>query len=263
MGAVYVIGDVHGQYEKLVKLLRSAGLVASDLSWTGGDAILWFMGDFFDRGPHGIRVVEWIMRLQVEAVASGGQVQALLGNHEVLILGAHFFGERPTTGAGGTFLADWTMNGGVVEDLAGLTHERARWLAQLPAMDHIAGRLFAHADALFYTHYGSSVEEVNAGIMSLLESADTEAWDRLLEQFGERNAFAESRGDGATQSLKFLQLFGGRQLIHGHTPIDKITGQPVEDIREPLIYARGRCVNVDGGMYRGGPGFVYRLPPLA
>ena len=40
------------------------------------------------------------------------------------------------------------------------------------------------------------------------------------------------------------------------------TGQPPEDVREPLVYSRGRCVNVDGGMYLGGPGFVYQLPPL-
>jgi len=26
------------------------------------------------------------------------------------------------------------------------------------------------------------------------------------------------------------------------------------------VYAGGLCVNVDSGMYLGGPGFVYRLP---
>ncbi len=30
--------------------------------------------------------------------------------------------------------------------------------------------------------------------------------------------------------------------------------------KAPFIYANGLCVNVDGGMYLGGPGFVYRLP---
>jgi hypothetical protein len=45
-------------------------------------------------------------------------------------------------------------------------------------------------------------------------------------------------------------------LIHGHTPINKITGEPAT---EALVYAGGLCVNVDGGLYRGGEGFVYQL----
>jgi len=29
-----------------------------------------------------------------------------------------------------------------------------------------------------------------------------------------------------------------------------------------LIYAGGLCINLDGGMYLDGPGFVYQLPQL-
>lgn len=262
MRAIYAIGDIHGQYEKLVGLLRSAELIGPDLAWTGDDRILWFMGDFFDRGPDGVGVVNLIMRLQIEAAASGGEVQALLGNHEVLLLGAQFFGEQSTTGSGGTFMADWIGNGGNAEDLVKLTPAHTDWLVDLPAIAHVADRLFAHADALFYTRYGWSVEDVNAQIRKLLQSNAPEAWDRLLDQFSERNAFADSSRGGVERSLTFLQRFGGRQFVHGHTPISKMTGQPDEEVRAPHIYARGRCVNVDGGMYRGGPGFVYQLSPL-
>ncbi len=263
MSAVYVIGDIHGQYEKLIGLLRGANLVGDDLSWIGRDAALWFMGDFFDRGPDGIGVVELVMRLQLEALGAGGHVQALLGNHEPLLLAAHRFGQQATTGPGGTFVADWERNGGMAEDLRRLKPAHVAWLTRLPAMAHVGDRLFAHADALFYTRYGSSVEEVNRGLAALLQSDDAAAWDRLLDQFSERNAFVDSRADGAARSLTFLRAFGGRQFVHGHTPISGITGQRPEDVRQQLIYARGRCVNVDGGMYQGGPGFVYQLPSLA
>jgi len=39
-------------------------------------------------------------------------------------------------------------------------------------------------------------------------------------------------------------------------------GRPDDQVTEPLVYAGGLCVNVDGGMYRGGPGFVYRAEPI-
>jgi hypothetical protein len=58
VGPLFVIGDVHGEYEKLAGLLSDAGLVRRDLAWSGGGATLWFLGDFFDRGPDGTRVVD-------------------------------------------------------------------------------------------------------------------------------------------------------------------------------------------------------------
>ncbi|HEX9439253.1 MAG TPA: serine/threonine protein phosphatase, partial [Roseiflexaceae bacterium] len=56
--------------------------------------------------------------------------------------------------------------------------------------------------------------------------------------------------------------FGGRQIVHGHTPISSMRRCLPEEVVEPLVYAGGLCVNVDGGMYLGGPGFVYQVPVL-
>ena len=46
---VYVVGDIHGQMERLAALLYSAGLVTQKGDWLGGSARLLFLGDFFDR----------------------------------------------------------------------------------------------------------------------------------------------------------------------------------------------------------------------
>ena len=64
---VYIIGDIHGQYQQLLGLLRGAGLVDERLDWAGGAALLWFIGDFFDRGPCGVAAVDLVMRLQAQA----------------------------------------------------------------------------------------------------------------------------------------------------------------------------------------------------
>src|SRR5258708_17199932 len=105
----YITGDVHGHLKKLVKLLQDARLIDAEHSWKAGTATLWFMGDFVDRGPDGIAVLDLVMRLQTEAAAAGGSVASLLGNHEMLLLAAYRFCSR-STGLASTFLTRWKLN---------------------------------------------------------------------------------------------------------------------------------------------------------
>ena len=256
---MYVIGDIHGQYDKMVAALRAAGLIDEDNHWRGGDATLWFMGDYFDRGPDGIAAVDLIRALQDEAAAAGGRVGALLGNHDVLILAARRFGDRPSGGPGGSFLSSWRINGGEAGDLARLSAAHEAWLADLPALALAGGRLLAHADATFYQVYGRSVPAVNRAIRALLHGHDAAAWDRLLDYFSQRRAF-QDRDLGPARVGRVLAMYGGRQLVHGHTPIAKLAGCRPENVTGPLVYAGGLAIDVDAGMYLGGRGFVACLP---
>jgi len=218
------------------------------------------MGDFFDRGPEGIAVVNLVMRLQNEAAIAGGRVESLLGNHEVVLLAARRFGRQTTTGPGGNFVADWQYNGGCDTDLARLTLEHMDWIINLPAMALVGDWLFVHADATLYTSYGSSVAEVNQSFKTLLQEGDPYAWNELLGEFSRRREFVDDSSDGAETAAQFLHKYGGQKLLHGHTPISHLLGRVPELVTDPYIYGDGRCVNVDGGMYLGGPGFVYELP---
>ncbi len=265
--AVYVMGDVHGHLAPLTHLLQQAGLIDPDGLWTerplwrGGAATLWFLGDFFDRGPTGLGVVDLVMRLQREAAAAGGTVGALLGNHEILILAAQRCGAA-RTGWGGTFLEGWQVNGGEIADLDGLTGRYAAWISALPAMALVADRLLTHADSPLYARLGGSIAAVNAAVAATLAGSDPAAYDALLGAFAGRNLFSKGDGVGVQQAAAYLAQFGGRQIIHGHTPISDATGQEPTAVTAPRLYADGLCVNVDGGLYQGGPGFLYRLPPL-
>jgi hypothetical protein len=256
---MYVMGDIHGQYEKMVAALREAELIDGNCRWSGGAATLWFMGDYFDRGPDGIAAVDLIRALQSEADAAGGRVGALIGNHDVLILAAWRFGERPSGGPGGTFLASWRANGGAESDLRRMTGDHATWLTSLPALALAAGRLLTHADATFYQVYGRTVADVNRHFRAILRSADAPAWDLLLDYFSQRRAF-QDRDLGPARVGRILSLYGGRQLVHGHTSISKLAGCRPEDVRESFVYAGGLAVDVDAGMYLGGRGFVACLP---
>lgn len=258
----FVIGDPHGQFEKVVGLLRDAGLIDAAESWSGADSTLWLMGDLVDRGPGGLETVALAMRLQREAARVGGMAETLLGNHDALLLSAYRFGDRPCSGPDGTFRSAWESNGGETRDLEGLKPDQARWLASLPAMARAGPHLLMHADAMLYEGYGQSIDEVNRAISSVLASDDAERWDRLLDAFSEHRAFVGG-APGTARAEAILARYGGSRIVHGHSPIQSMPGDAPTNTREALVYAAGLCINVDGGMYKGGPGFVYRLPETA
>jgi len=258
---VHVIGDIHGQLEKLCDLLRGAGLTGRDETWAGADNTLWLIGDLVDHGPDGVGVIELVMGLQEQARGPGGAVHVLIGNHDLLLLAAYHLGTRPVGVFGETFRDVWQESGGVDSDLDRLTPEHVRWLTALPAMMREGDHLLVHGDTLLYTRHGRTIEEVNQAMSGLLQSDSPARWRRMLDEFGEHRVFADPAA-GPARAEAFLRRFGGRQIVHGHTPIAKMAGQPAETVREPLLYAGDRCVNVDAGLYLGGPGFVYNLPSL-
>lgn len=81
---IVAVGDVHGAYDRLVGILRAAGLIDASARWIGGRAILVQTGDVVDRGAESRRALDLLRRLEREATRAGGRVYALLGNHEVM-----------------------------------------------------------------------------------------------------------------------------------------------------------------------------------
>jgi Calcineurin-like phosphoesterase. len=253
----YVVGDIHGHLQVLERLLRQGNLVDKALHWSGGDAVLWFIGDLVDRGPDSIAVIDFVMRLQMEAALVGGYVDSLLGNHELLMLAAYRFGQY-SNGCSSSFIGQWRRNGGVKSDLAKLTEAHLIWLAERPPLARIGNNLLVHADATFYTRYGHSLAAINNTFRALCKRSDVLAWEEMIEAFSTRNVFM----DGCTGEEfinRFLMILGGRRIIHGHTPISTIIGGSAVDVVQPYTYANGRCLNVDGGIYLGCPGFIHKL----
>ncbi len=81
---IVAIGDVHGDYEQFVALLDATGLINAKEEWTGGKTHLVQTGDVVDRGPESRKVMDLLMRLEREARKAGGDVHALIGNHEAM-----------------------------------------------------------------------------------------------------------------------------------------------------------------------------------
>jgi hypothetical protein len=81
---IVAVGDVHGDVDALVALLRRTGLVDEARRWTGGKATFVQTGDCLDRGPQVREVLDLLMSLEGQASAAGGRVVVLLGNHEAM-----------------------------------------------------------------------------------------------------------------------------------------------------------------------------------
>ena len=87
---VVAVGDTHGSFKEVRKLLLGLGLIGEAGSWTGGADHLVFVGDLLDRGSRERELVDLVRRLQSEAESAGGRVHVLLGNHETMNLVGDF-----------------------------------------------------------------------------------------------------------------------------------------------------------------------------
>ncbi|WP_443056772.1 metallophosphoesterase [Streptomyces sp. NBC_00667] len=270
-GPLYVVGDVHGYLDELLTELRAQGLIDADGHWSAGNARLWFLGDFTDRGPDGIGVIDLVMRLSAEAAAAGGYCKALMGNHELLLIGAKRFGDTPVVSGAGTatFQAAWLLNGGQRSDMERLQDVHLQWMSRLDAATLEDGHLLLHSDTTAYLDYGDSIEDVNDTIHELLTRNDADiTWD-LFRKFTKRFAFRdEETGPQAVREL--LGTYGGDRVVHGHSPIPYLLGEVgtedgddahgPEAVDGPHVYADGLAIAMDGGVTMAGKLLVVQLP---
>lgn len=83
---IVAVGDVHGDYENLVAILRAAEVIDRKNRWIAGTAHLVQIGDLLDRGPDSRKVMDLLMKLEEQAAKAKGRVHVLLGNHEAMNL---------------------------------------------------------------------------------------------------------------------------------------------------------------------------------
>ena len=79
---IVAVGDIHGDYDAFVEILKGTGLLDDGLNWIGGKDHLVQIGDVLDRGDYAKEVFDLMMRLEKEAEEAGGKVHMLIGNHE-------------------------------------------------------------------------------------------------------------------------------------------------------------------------------------
>lgn len=81
---VVAVGDIHGDYDNYIRVLRGAELVNRRGNWIAGETHFVQLGDLPDRGPDTDKIIEHMQKLEQQAAEDGGMVHALVGNHEAM-----------------------------------------------------------------------------------------------------------------------------------------------------------------------------------
>jgi len=146
-GDIAAIGDVHGDYPRLVKLLAAARLIAATPSapdqvrWTGKRTVLVCTGDLIDKGDRALDVLACFRALRPQAAAAGGAVIVTMGNHE-----AEFLAD-PHNKKSADFRAELRREKISPEDVADAKDrlELGKLLRGLPFAARVDDWFFAHA----------------------------------------------------------------------------------------------------------------------
>jgi len=160
--SLFVVGDTHGQYDNLRKLLGSAGLVDAEGHWSGGHKHIVFLGDLFDRGADVTRNLWFMYRLQREATRAGGGAHVMLGNHETMV----FTNDLRYTAPKEKLMA--MLHATTYPKLFDVRHSvLGRWLAVQPGMMKIDGILLAHGGVI-PRYAGWGVKQFNDSLRTFL-----------------------------------------------------------------------------------------------
>lgn len=81
---IVAVGDVHGDLDATLRVLRLGGLIDAEGHWAGGASVFVQTGDQLDRGDDEQAILDLLSRLETEAAAAGGAVHVLNGNHEYM-----------------------------------------------------------------------------------------------------------------------------------------------------------------------------------
>lgn len=202
-----IVGDVQGDAERLREALAP---------YPEHEVETIFLGDFFQGGRPGDAGGAAAARIARQRSAS----RSILGNHDLFLLGVldevrTGVTPEPVVRAGwGTLAEVWLKRRGDWADLRAVDEDKGleAWLRSLPLMLLLEdGTLIQHADDDAYGEVGETVAEVNAWAAATLETphGSWEVWRRTI---GRRAFEDEGRLDA------HLARFGGRRLVHGHTP---------------------------------------------
>jgi hypothetical protein len=223
---VFAVGDVHGDYERLIDLLVAGSILEQRPTepqapaWKAGKAVLVCTGDLIDKGKHSLKVIKFFRALEKSALDSGGRVIVLMGNHE-----AEFLENPNDDNKAEVFLKELDKHDLKPKDVAQGkdTEGIGAFLRQMP--------LAAKVNDLFFTHAGStrglSLAELRAEIEDGV-NADGYRTDILLDKHGLLEArmsprpWWEKQGESADKSESRLRrhvtALGVKHLVFGHQP---------------------------------------------
>jgi len=233
--SIYVLGDIHGQFDTLTNLLKNAKIIDTNFNWIANQKHLVALGDLFGRGNDVTRTLWFLYKLEREAEKQGGRVHILLGNHEIMT-----FGNDLRYVAGKENMIANTHGVSYAEMYSPRRSVLGKWLAQKPAILKIDKVLFAHGGLV--PEYTFSNRSINDSLRAFLQqdifytllqdsipaSVDSMQFYQRVAFFYGWNSVFWHRGyvlsDTLEQDLqKILKKFKCKLHVIAHTPVPTIS----------------------------------------
>ncbi len=222
------IGDLHGDLDHARRALRLAGAIDEQDRWIGGHLVVVQTGDEIDRGDDDRAILDLTESLKKQAAAAGGELVALVGNHEVMNASLDF--RYVTPGGFAAFdrfpAAEGAMALGPIPAQArgraaafepGGSY--ARLVAGRPVVVKVGDALFVHGGVL-PKHVAYGLDRMNDELDAWLAGRRLEPPSILVAEDGPVWTRAYSSEDAAPdcESLATaLAELGATRMIVGHT----------------------------------------------
>lgn len=254
---LFGLGDIHGDYRRMLRVLAAAKLIASapanpaKIAWTGGGATLVVTGDMIDKGPRPVDVLLSLMALQTDARRSGGEVILLAGNHEVEFLA----GSDP--GKAADFIEDLRRHGIAAKEVAACAGELGDFLCSLPFAARVGDWFFSHAGNTGGRSTDQLASELRTGVIrNGFASKALLAPDSLLEaRLGEGKAWFDASGPSAESEHRLLSDYaaalGVEHMVQGHQHNEVKFGDGVARQSGAMFQRWGLLFLIDVGMSEG------------
>jgi hypothetical protein len=261
---VVAIGDLHGDLEATRRALRLAGAIDDKDAWVGGKLVVVQTGDAIDRGDDDRKILDLVERLKADAAKAGGEVVALVGNHEIMNGELDF--RYVTRGAFSAFSDVNPKDEAIAQAATKLEqNERGRaaaflpggpyaqMLSRRPVVARIGDSIFVHGGVL-PKHVRSGLDDINDGTRKWLLGEKRSLPKEITAEDGPLWTRMYSSAPGASECAMLdetLKALNAKRMVMGHTP-QKPDISPACD---------GKAWRIDVGMskYYGGQVQVLEL----
>ncbi|HEX7663025.1 MAG TPA: shewanella-like protein phosphatase [Polyangiaceae bacterium] len=230
------IGDLHGDVDHAKKALRLAGAIDEKDTWVGGTMTVVQTGDEIDRGDGDKAILDLIESLKEQAKKAGGEVIALLGNHEIMNAQSDF---RYVTAGSFSAFASFAPSMLAASDAAALDPsiaklpsnargravafspggKYAQMLSQRPLFVKVGDTVFVHGGIL-PKHVTYGLDKMNDEVSAWLASTTKSAPDSITAEDSPVWTRAYSTDDAPADCEKLqkvLDRLGAKRMVVGHT----------------------------------------------
>lgn len=224
-GKIAVLSDIEGNFFALRDFLLNNGIIDNRDKWIFGKGHLVLTGDMFDRGLYVTQLLWYIYKLEQEALAAGGYVHLILGNHEIMNMNIDLRYVRKK------YFENCMLMNEEYKYLYTMQSELGRWLNSKNIIEKIGPYLFVHGGiSQEFTFTGSGIKLINDKAREYYfnskgakNSSDTLAkliYTGKTSPFWYRGFIDETADEKNIDSI--LNTFGSEKIIVGHTIVENI-----------------------------------------